>query len=72
MRLLIVLILIYSGFFNAHAQLSKTHYIPPITTAGDNINAKPGEQFLHISTPIQEEFEGSSNFIWDYSKLYGQ
>ena len=48
MRLLIVFILIYSGFFNAYAQLSKTHYIPPITYGeGETI----GEQYLYISTP---------------------
>ena len=34
------------------AQLSRTHYIPPISTADDS-NAVPQNQFLHISTPSQ-------------------
>ena len=32
------------------AQLSRTHYIPPITAA-PNGNALPQNQYLHISTP---------------------
>ncbi len=35
-----------SGF----AQLSKTHYIPPITSSNEEYS-KPEEQFLYISTP---------------------
>ena len=34
----------------AHAQLSKTHYIPPLTYAGTG-NANPEDQFIYISTP---------------------
>ena len=34
----------------SYAQLSRTHYIPPICAA-DNSNATPQNQFLHISTP---------------------
>lgn len=56
MRLLIVLILIYSGFFNAHAQLSKTHYIPPITAESTSPNSSAGEQYLHISSPVTTTF----------------
>lgn len=60
MRLLIVFVLIYSTFFNAQAQLSKTHFIPPITTAIGSTdspdNSRPGDQFLHISTPTVETF----------------
>ena len=40
--------LVCSGFLQA--QLSRTHYIPPITAASDN-NAVPQNQYLHISTP---------------------
>ena len=32
------------------AQLSRTHYIPPISAANDS-NATPQNQYLHISTP---------------------
>jgi len=35
------------------AQLSRTHYIPPITTA-QNSNALPQNQYLHISSPSTE------------------
>ena len=34
------------------AQLSRTHYIPPITAA-PNGNATPQNQYLHVSTPTQ-------------------
>ena len=34
------------------AQLSRTHYIPPITAAPNN-NALPQNQYLHISTPSE-------------------
>ncbi len=37
------------------AQLSKTHFIPPITVA-NNGNATPGDQFIQISTPSSSVF----------------
>ena len=36
----------------SYAQLSRTHYIPPISAA-DNSNAMPQNQYLHISTPSE-------------------
>ena len=42
------------------AQLSKTHYIPPITAAQDN-NAQPQNQYLHISTPTEDEVNVAVN-----------
>ena len=56
MRLLIVFVVIYFGFFNAYAQLSKTHYIPPITTESTSANSRAGEQYLHISSPVTTTF----------------
>ena len=38
------------GFQLSYAQLSRTHYIPPISVA-NNSNATPQNQYLHISTP---------------------
>lgn len=42
----IILFLSFQGF----AQLSKTHYIPPLTSAEFG-NANPEEQYIYISTP---------------------
>lgn len=42
------ILIAFSGF----AQLSKTHYIPPIT-ASNNEFSKPEEQYLYISTPSE-------------------
>ena len=39
-------------FEQISAQLSRTHYIPPITAANNN-NALPQNQYLHISTPSE-------------------
>lgn len=36
------------------AQLSKTHYIPPLTSA-ENGNANPESQYIYISTPSENE-----------------
>ena len=38
------------GLQLSYAQLSRTHYIPPISAAS-NSNATPQNQYLHISTP---------------------
>ena len=44
-------VLIFISFsVQVSAQLSRTHYIPPITAASNN-NALPQNQYLHISTP---------------------
>ena len=43
-----IFFLICYGFLQA--QLSRTHYIPPITAAANN-NSLPQNQYLHISTP---------------------
>ena len=48
-KLIFTLVLILS-FQLGYAQLSRTHYIPPITAA-DNSNATPQNQYLHVSTP---------------------
>ena len=44
--LFIVLFVIQTSF----SQLSKTHYIPPLTAADDN-SSIPGDQYFYISTP---------------------
>ena len=36
----------------SNAQLSKTHYIPPLTTKSTG-NNPPNEQWFHISTPSE-------------------
>jgi len=50
----------FSLFFlfsiNSFAQLSKTHYIPPICTLNTNASS-PQLQYLYVSTPSQEEFD---------------
>ena len=57
MRLFIVFVVVCFSFFNVHAQLSKTHYIPPITypsvSSGntDNQSEEVKGQYLYISTP---------------------
>ena len=47
--LIFTLVLIFSVQLG-YAQLSRTHYIPPITAA-NNSNATPQNQYLHVSTP---------------------
>ena len=44
------------------AQLSRTHYIPPITAASDN-NAIPQNQYLHISTPNENPVNVAVNQV---------
>ncbi|MDG2492797.1 MAG: T9SS type B sorting domain-containing protein [Flavobacteriaceae bacterium] len=39
--------------FHGHAQLSKVHYIPPLTSS-DQGNADPIDQYFYISTPSEE------------------
>ncbi|MEC8323553.1 MAG: gliding motility protein, partial [Bacteroidota bacterium] len=52
--------LVYSVYLQA--QLSKTHYIPPITAAQDD-NAQPQNQYLHISTPTEDEVNVAVNQV---------
>ena len=69
MRLFIVFTIVCFSFFNVHAQLSKTHYIPPITypsVSSGNPNNQSEEvegQYLYISTP-------SSSPVTVYIKKY--
>ena len=51
-KLSVLLIAIFSLMFiaNIEAQLSKKHFIPPLTYA-ENGNANPNEQYFYISTP---------------------
>ena len=62
----IFLLLVFLSFLNeTKAQLSKIHYIPPITTLeyneGNNASAKtgfgrePGDQWIYISTPSKTD-----------------
>ena len=43
-------LIVLLGLQFSYAQLSRTHYIPPISVA-NNSNATPQNQYLHISTP---------------------
>ncbi|MFD2727537.1 T9SS type B sorting domain-containing protein [Hyunsoonleella rubra] len=47
-NLVVLLVLLFS--FKGFSQLSKTHYIPPLTYAA-NGNANPEDQYIYISTP---------------------
>lgn len=47
-NLLFILVLFISGI--GYSQLSKTHYIPPLTSAEFG-NANPEDQYIYISTP---------------------
>jgi len=46
-RLLYILVILFSS--TVYSQLSKTHYIPPITSGISN--AEPNDQYIYISTP---------------------
>lgn len=46
---LLFLLIIFIGF-NGFSQLSKTHYIPPLTSAEFG-NANPENQYIYLSTP---------------------
>ena len=48
-KLLLILIALFIGK-QANAQLSKTHYIPPLTSAAIG-NANPENQYIYLSTP---------------------
>ena len=53
----------------SYAQLSWTHYIPPITAA-DNTNALPQNQYLHISTPSLSPVNVTVTEIGGTSSVY--
>ncbi len=48
------LILFFLTSISAFAQLSKTHYIPPLTSAEFG-NANPEEQYIYLSTPSNSD-----------------
>ena len=54
---------------NLQAQLSRTHYIPPITVA-QGPNAQPQNQYLHISTPFEDEVSVEVNQIGTSTQSY--
>ena len=55
-KLSVLLIAIFSLMFIAYieAQLSKKHFIPPLTYA-ENGNANPENQYFYISTPSNSD-----------------
>ena len=46
--ILFFLLLVVSS--KGYSQLSKTHYIPPLTESGEN-SSNPADQYIYISTP---------------------
>ena len=50
MKKIAALLFILLTYSTSYSQFSKTHYIPPITSA-TNSGMAPGEQYLYISTP---------------------
>jgi gliding motility-associated-like protein len=52
-QLLVFIFFILISFQNLHAQLSKKHFIPPLTYA-ESGNANPENQYLYISTPSEQ------------------
>ena len=51
---ILLFILAFFYFKNSHAQLSKKHFIPPLTYSEEG-NANPGNQYLYISTPSSKD-----------------
>ena len=66
-RLSLLIIFTFSNF--SFAQLSRTHYVPPITVA-PNGNALPQNQFLHISTPSTEVISVEVNELGNGTTTY--
>lgn len=66
-RLSLLIIFTFSNF--SFAQLSRTHYVPPITVA-PNGNALPQNQFLHISTPSTEVISIDVNDLGNGTTTY--
>ena len=48
---ILALIFLFVFTLNGYSQLSKIHYIPPLTSS-DEGNAEPLDQWFYISTPI--------------------
>ena len=71
MRLFIVFVVVCFSFFNVHAQLSKTHYIPPITypsvSSGnpDNQSEEVKGNIYNI-TPSSTLVNVDVRFNWQY------
>lgn len=66
-RLVVLVMLAFSWL--SSAQLSRTHYVPPITTASD-ANALPQNQYLHISTPSTESISVDVNDLSSGTTTY--
>ena len=68
-----LLILLFCTYLSTQAQLSRNHYIPPLTSS-DQGNANPLDQYFYISTPS----ENSVSFVIipigaeESSYIYGQ
>lgn len=54
LRFLLIFICSVGVHFNMNSQLSKIHYIPPLTAADHN-SSHPGAQYIYISTPSVSE-----------------
>jgi gliding motility-associated-like protein len=67
LRLVLLVLLAISSL--SFAQLSRTHYVPPITVAS-NSNALPQNQFLHISTPSTETINIDVNDLGNGTTTY--
>jgi hypothetical protein len=55
-QLLLFLWLLSPGFF-ALGQLSKKHYIPPLTISEEEPNNTPNQQWIYISTPFNSNVQ---------------
>ena len=58
-KIITLLFILFSSI--AFSQLSKTHYIPPITSGPTNAN--PEDQYLYISTPNKADVNVTINII---------
>ena len=58
-KIITLLFILFSSI--AFSQLSKTHYIPPITSGPTNAN--PQDQYLYISTPNKADVNVTINII---------
>ena len=58
-KIITLLFILFSSL--AFSQLSKVHYIPPITSGPSNAN--PEDQYLYISTPIKGDVNITINII---------
>jgi len=58
-KIITLLFILFSSL--AFSQLSKTHYIPPITSGPSNAN--PEDQYLYISTPNKADVNVTINIM---------